>query len=176
MRAAAPGPPRRVGRVCARSACTRLRPPESRDGGEAAALDEAGRTCGPRGRVLGRHGVDHLAAEARRDDGGCEDGRDLRADPEAGGCRATPGGAAPEEGAQRCRKRDRAEVPEGNTLGGREAIASTNFGNAANPMFKPEPDCWMYKQGSFMTGFFQESAGVEERMRGLLATRNRFVI
>jgi alpha-glucoside transport system substrate-binding protein len=51
---------------------------------------------------------------------------------------------------------------EGNVLGGREAIASTNFGNAANPMFKEEPDCWLYKQGSFMTGFFQESAGVED--------------
>jgi alpha-glucoside transport system substrate-binding protein len=51
---------------------------------------------------------------------------------------------------------------EGNTLGGRESIASTNFGTAANPMFKAEPDCWMYKQGSFMTGFFQESAGVED--------------
>ncbi len=52
--------------------------------------------------------------------------------------------------------------PDGNALGGRQAIASTNFGNAANPMFKAEPDCWMYKQGSFMTGFFQESAGVKD--------------
>jgi alpha-glucoside transport system substrate-binding protein len=51
---------------------------------------------------------------------------------------------------------------EGNTLGGREGIASTNFGTASNPMFKAQPDCWMYKQGSFMTGFFQESAGVED--------------
>ena len=51
---------------------------------------------------------------------------------------------------------------EGNVLGGRKAISSTNFGNAANPMFKPEPDCWMYKQGSFMTGFFTESAGVKD--------------
>jgi alpha-glucoside transport system substrate-binding protein len=50
---------------------------------------------------------------------------------------------------------------EGNVLGGREAITTTNFGNAANPMFKEKPDCWMYKQGSFMTGFFQESAGVQ---------------
>lgn len=50
---------------------------------------------------------------------------------------------------------------EGNVLGGREAITTTNFGNAANPMFKEQPDCWMYKQGSFMTGFFQESAGVK---------------
>jgi alpha-glucoside transport system substrate-binding protein len=51
---------------------------------------------------------------------------------------------------------------EGNVLGGRTAIPSTNFGSAANPMFKAQPDCWMYKQGSFMTGFFQESAGVED--------------
>ena len=51
---------------------------------------------------------------------------------------------------------------EGNVLGGRDAIASTNFGNAANPMFKAEPECWMYKQGSFMTGFFTESAGVKD--------------
>ena len=46
---------------------------------------------------------------------------------------------------------------EGNVLGGQEAIASTNFGNAANPMFKEEPDCWLYKQGSFITGFFPEA-------------------
>lgn len=50
---------------------------------------------------------------------------------------------------------------DGNVLGGREAIPSTNFGTAGNPMFKPEPGCWMYKQGSFITGFFQESGGVE---------------
>ena len=41
---------------------------------------------------------------------------------------------------------------EGNVLGGREAIASTNFGTAGNPMFDAEPGCWMYKQGSFITG------------------------
>ncbi|MGZ5399586.1 MAG: ABC transporter substrate-binding protein [Nocardioides sp.] len=52
--------------------------------------------------------------------------------------------------------------PEGNTFGGRQSISSTNFGTAANPMFKAEPDCWMYKQGSFITGFFQESAGVQD--------------
>ena len=51
---------------------------------------------------------------------------------------------------------------DGNVLGGRDAISSTNFGNAANPMFKPDPECWLYKQGSFMTGFFTESAGVED--------------
>jgi alpha-glucoside transport system substrate-binding protein len=43
---------------------------------------------------------------------------------------------------------------EGNVLGGREAIASTNFGTAGNPMFDAKPGCWMYKQGTFITGFF----------------------
>jgi alpha-glucoside transport system substrate-binding protein len=44
---------------------------------------------------------------------------------------------------------------DGNVLGGREAITSTNFGTAGNPMFSSaDPDCWMYKQGSFITGFF----------------------
>ncbi len=45
---------------------------------------------------------------------------------------------------------------EGNVLGGRDAITSTNFGTAGNPMFSAEPECWMYKQGSFITGFFPE--------------------
>lgn len=46
---------------------------------------------------------------------------------------------------------------DGNVLGGRDAITSTNFGTAGNPMFdKGGPSCWMYKQGSFITGFFPE--------------------
>jgi alpha-glucoside transport system substrate-binding protein len=45
---------------------------------------------------------------------------------------------------------------DGNVLGGRDAITSTNFGTAGNPMFKDEPECWLYKQGSFITGFFPE--------------------
>ena len=43
---------------------------------------------------------------------------------------------------------------DGNVLGGRKAIASTNFGTAGNPMFDAKTGCWMYKQGSFITGFF----------------------
>jgi alpha-glucoside transport system substrate-binding protein len=47
---------------------------------------------------------------------------------------------------------------DGNVLGGRKAIASTNFGTAGNPMFdKGGPGCWLYKQGSFITGFFPKS-------------------
>ena len=47
---------------------------------------------------------------------------------------------------------------DGNVLGGREAITSTAFQTAGNPMFEAEPGCWLYKQGSFITGFFPESA------------------
>ncbi len=46
---------------------------------------------------------------------------------------------------------------DGNVLGGRKAIASTNFGTAGNPMFDAEPGCWLYKQGSFITGFFPKN-------------------
>ena len=46
----------------------------------------------------------------------------------------------------------------GNTLGGQKAIPSTNFGTAGNPMFAtPKPKCWMYRQGSFITGFFPKA-------------------
>ena len=44
----------------------------------------------------------------------------------------------------------------GNVLGGRKSIASNNFGTAGNPMFDAKPGCWMYNQGSFITGFFPE--------------------
>jgi alpha-glucoside transport system substrate-binding protein len=43
---------------------------------------------------------------------------------------------------------------DGNVLGGRKSIASNNFGTAGNPMFNAKPGCFMYKQGSFITGFF----------------------
>ena len=46
---------------------------------------------------------------------------------------------------------------DGNVLGGREAIASTNFGTARQPdVRRRRPGCWMYNQGSFITGFFPE--------------------
>jgi alpha-glucoside transport system substrate-binding protein len=47
---------------------------------------------------------------------------------------------------------------DGNVLGGRKAIPSTNFGTAGVPMFAtPKPKCWMYRQGSFITGFFPKA-------------------
>lgn len=46
---------------------------------------------------------------------------------------------------------------DGNVLGGQSAIAATNFGTAGNPMFaEGGPECWMYMQGSFITGFFPD--------------------
>ena len=48
----------------------------------------------------------------------------------------------------------RSPSPPGNMLGGRKAIASTNFGTAGNPMFDAQPGCMLYNQGSFITGFF----------------------
>lgn len=43
---------------------------------------------------------------------------------------------------------------DGNVYGGRDSIASNNFGTAGNPMFDNPPKCMMYNQGSFITGFF----------------------
>jgi len=41
-------------------------------------------------------------------------------------------------------------------LGGREAIASTFFGDAPVPMFDDPASCYMHKQGNFITSFFPE--------------------
>ena len=45
----------------------------------------------------------------------------------------------------------------GNTLGGQKSIASNNFGTAGNPMFDAKPGCYLYMQGSFITGFFPKT-------------------
>jgi alpha-glucoside transport system substrate-binding protein len=39
---------------------------------------------------------------------------------------------------------------EGNVLGGRKAIASTNFATSGNPMFTPRPRCFLHRQASFL--------------------------
>jgi len=46
---------------------------------------------------------------------------------------------------------------EGNVVGGRKAISSNNFGTAGNGMFDATPKCMLYKQGSFITGFFPKA-------------------
>ena len=45
----------------------------------------------------------------------------------------------------------------GNVYGGRSAINSTGFDVAGNGLFTSPPKCWMYMQGSFITGFFPAS-------------------
>jgi len=45
----------------------------------------------------------------------------------------------------------------GNTYGGRSAIPSNGFDTAGNGLFTSPPKCWMYMQGSFITGFFPNS-------------------
>ena len=40
--------------------------------------------------------------------------------------------------------------------GGREAIASTSFGDAPAGLFTDPPTCYMHKQGNFITSFFPE--------------------
>ena len=40
--------------------------------------------------------------------------------------------------------------------GGTKAIATTNFGDAPTPMFEDPPNCWLHKQGNFITSFFPE--------------------
>jgi alpha-glucoside transport system substrate-binding protein len=46
-----------------------------------------------------------------------------------------------------------------NAYGGKEFINSTNFGAGANPMFDDPPGCKFHHQASFISSFFQESAG-----------------
>ena len=41
-------------------------------------------------------------------------------------------------------------LADGRTNGGRQSIASNNFGTAANPMFDEPPGCYMYRQGNFV--------------------------
>ena len=51
---------------------------------------------------------------------------------------------------------------EGYVVGGTDAIVSTYFGNAQDPMFSKDangnPGCFMHRQASFITSFWPESA------------------
>ncbi len=46
---------------------------------------------------------------------------------------------------------ERIAFPDGNVLGGRAAIVSTPMGTSANPMFNNPPQCFMHRQGNFIT-------------------------
>jgi len=44
-------------------------------------------------------------------------------------------------------------------FGGRAKIVTTSFGDSTAPMFtKPDPGCWLHRQGSFITSFFPKDA------------------
>ena len=51
---------------------------------------------------------------------------------------------------------------EGYVVGGTDAIVSTYFGNAQDPMFEKDangnPGCFMHRQASFITSFWPEAA------------------
>jgi len=53
-------------------------------------------------------------------------------------------------------------LTEGYVYGGKEAIATTFFGDAPAPMFEQPPKCWLHKQGNFITAFFPEGVKVGE--------------
>ena len=59
-------------------------------------------------------------------------------------------------------------LTDGHVNGGRAAIAASNFGTAANPMFDETPGCMMYRQGNFVAeaGGFPEDvvAELDERV------------
>jgi alpha-glucoside transport system substrate-binding protein len=44
-------------------------------------------------------------------------------------------------------------------FGGTKSIVTTFFGDAPTPMFEDPPQCWLHRQGNFITSFFPE--GVE---------------
>jgi alpha-glucoside transport system substrate-binding protein len=41
--------------------------------------------------------------------------------------------------------------------GGRQSIASTNFGDSPTPMLQDPPKCWLHRQANFITTFFAEN-------------------
>jgi len=49
-------------------------------------------------------------------------------------------------------------LANGHVNGGRQSVASNNFGTAGNVMFDSPPGCYMYRQGNFLTqpGFFPD--------------------
>ena len=49
-----------------------------------------------------------------------------------------------------------------NAFGGSNFIVTTNFGQAANPMFDDPPGCLLHHQASFITDFFKNEAGAQD--------------
>jgi alpha-glucoside transport system substrate-binding protein len=47
-------------------------------------------------------------------------------------------------------------------FGGTDSIVTTEFGDSPQGMFEDPPNCWMHKQGNFITGFFPEGSELGE--------------
>jgi alpha-glucoside transport system substrate-binding protein len=45
----------------------------------------------------------------------------------------------------------------GYVYGGQQGLVSTNFGDAANPLFTTPPGCYLHRQGNFITSFWPET-------------------
>jgi alpha-glucoside transport system substrate-binding protein len=45
---------------------------------------------------------------------------------------------------------------DGYVRGGPQGILTTPFGTSPNAMFKEPPDCFLHRQGNFITGFFPD--------------------
>lgn len=52
---------------------------------------------------------------------------------------------------------DKLVLTDGNTYGGRSAIATTNFQTAGTPLVANPPKCYLYEQGSFASAFFPKT-------------------
>ncbi len=44
------------------------------------------------------------------------------------------------------------------SYGGTDGIIGTFFGDAPTPMFEDPPQCWLHRQGNFITSFFPEGS------------------
>ncbi len=53
-------------------------------------------------------------------------------------------------------------------LGGTQGILNTNFADAMTPAFKPEPECYLHRQGNFATGFYPDD--VQSDLDGTVGT------
>ncbi len=61
---------------------------------------------------------------------------------------------------------ERIWATEGNVFGGTDGMLEIPFGDVPNEMFQDEPNCWMHRQGNFITGFFLEDVqeNIDERV------------
>jgi alpha-glucoside transport system substrate-binding protein len=62
---------------------------------------------------------------------------------------------------------ERVWTKDGNVVGGTDGLLNIPFGESPNTFFDDEPDCYLHRQGNFVTGFFPED--VQEDLDGNVA-------